>query len=70
MLEKFLLYMLQPNEKRGHVGIMANDCLIIDNFASKYYSLHPRYEVTIEYMTGISDDIRKLLRLKNVEDLI
>ena len=68
--EKAVWDMLQPNEKRGHVSIMANDCLIIDNFASKYYSLHPRYEVTIEYMTGISDDIRKLLRLKNVEDLI
>lgn len=56
--------MLQPNEKRGHVGIMANDCLIIDNNSSKYYSMNPRYEVTINYMDSIPSELYKILRLK------
>ena len=63
--EKAVWDMLQPNEKRGHVGIMANDCLILDNIAAKYYSFHPRYEVTIKYMTGLGNEMKKLLRIKD-----
>lgn len=54
---------MQPNEKRGHVGIMANDCLIIDSDEHKYYSATPRYEITISFMTGIPDELKRVLRI-------
>lgn len=66
--EKAIYDMMQPNEKRGHVGIMSNDCLIIDNKSSKYYSMNPRYEVTIRYMDSIPAELYKILRLKGDED--
>lgn len=49
---------------------MANDCLIIDNRSSKYYSMNPRYEVTIRYMDpdSIPAELYKILRLKGEED--
>lgn len=68
--EKAVWDMMQPNEKRGHIGIMANDCLIIDNDAAKYYSFHPRYEVTIKYMTGLSDELKKILRIKDMCNML
>lgn len=56
---------MQPNEKRGHVGIMANDCLVIEDHTNKYYSTTPRYEVTITYMDKVPEPIEKTMRLDN-----
>ena len=61
--DKAVYDMLQPNEKRGHVGIMENDCLIIESHSNKYYSLNPRYEVTITFMEDMPDSIRNVMRL-------
>ena len=57
-------YKIPHNEKRGHVGIMSNDCLIIESHTNKYYSRTPRYEVTITYMDSIPNSIAKILRLE------
>ena len=65
--EKAVYDMMQPNEKRGHIGIMENDCLIIESHTNKYYSITPRYELTIYYMNEIPSEILKLLRLKGDE---
>lgn len=56
---------MQPNEKRGHVGIMADDCLIIESQTNKYYSKTPRYEITIYYIDGkkISPGLMKILKM-------
>lgn len=61
--DKAVYDMMQPNEKRGHVGIMSNDCLIIESHTNKYYSRTPRYEITITYMDSIPDSVAKILRL-------
>lgn len=58
---------IQPNEKRGHVGIMENDCLIIESHSNKYYSLNPRYEITITYMESMPDSIRNVMRLNKLK---
>ena len=63
--DKAVYDMLQPNEKRGHVGIMENDCLIIESHSNKYYSRNPRYEITITYMEEMPDSIRNVMRLNN-----
>ena len=55
--------MCQPSESRGHIGIMSNDCLITDSSVSKYYSVSPRYEITIDFMNKIPDELMKVLRL-------
>lgn len=60
---KAVLDQMMPNEKRGHVGILKDDCLVIDLDAKKYYSSTPRYEVTITYMVDIPDVVKKILRL-------
>ena len=60
---KTLYDQMQPNEKRGHVGIMENDCLIIESHENKYYSMTPRTEVTISYMGKIPDELKRVLRL-------
>ena len=62
---KSLLDQIQPNEKRGHVGIMSNDCLVISTDVNKYYSETPRYEVTISYMSKIPDVLKRVMRLEN-----
>lgn len=62
---KTVFDMCQPNEKRGHVGIMENDCLIIENLTRKFYSQTPRYEVTIRYMKKIPDVLKKLMKLRD-----
>ena len=66
--EKAVYDMMQPNEKRGFVGIMDNDCLIIDNNTHKYYSIHPRYEVSISYMEQLPAELYKILRLKGEDN--
>lgn len=63
--EKAAYDMIQPNEKRGHVGIMSNDCLIVESHARKFYSITPRYEITITYMKSVPDAIASYLRLKD-----
>lgn len=63
--DKAVFDMMQPNEKRGHVGIMSNDCLIIESHTNKYYSRTPRYEVTITYLDSVPDSIATSLRLKD-----
>lgn len=64
--DKAVFDMMQPNEKRGHVGIMSNDCLIIESHTNKYYSRTPRYEVTITYMDSVPDSIATPMRLKDM----
>lgn len=61
---KTVLDMIQPNEKRGHIGIMENDCLVYEMNSRKFYSINPRYELRITYMDRIPEQILKLLRLK------
>lgn len=63
--DKAVFDMMQPNEKRGHAGIMSNDCLIIESHSNKYYSTNPRYEVTISYMENVPECIASTLRLKD-----
>lgn len=55
---------MQPNEARGHVGIMSNDCLIVESTCRKFYSASPRYEVSISFMNKIPDELLKVLRLE------
>jgi Holliday junction resolvase RusA-like endonuclease len=62
---KSVLDMMQPNEKRNHIGIMSNDCLVMETLVNKYYSITPRYEVIISYMDKIPPDLMKILRLEN-----
>lgn len=60
---KTTLDFLQPNEKRGIVGIMSNDCLVLETVCNKYYSETPRYEIVISYMTNIPDELLKIMKL-------
>lgn len=64
---KSALDMIQPNEKRGHTGILYDDSLVIDLQTSKYYSSSPRYELVITYMDKIPDKLMSSLRLKNIQ---
>lgn len=66
--EKAVWDQITTNEKRGLPGLISNDCLVIDNKSSKYYSMNPRYEVTIRYMDSIPAELYKILRLKGDED--
>ena len=66
---KTILDMAQPNEKRGHIGIMENDCLVYEMNSRKFYSINPRYELRITYMDKVPDQILKLLRLKGADDI-
>jgi hypothetical protein len=59
-----MIYMLQGNKKRGHGGIMSDDSLIIESHTNKYYSISPRYEITITYMNKIPESIRNILKLR------
>lgn len=66
---KTILDMIQPNEKRGHIGIMENDCLVYEMISRKFYSINPRYVMTITYMDSVPSEILKLLRLKGDDDI-
>lgn len=61
--EKAIYDQIQPNEKRGHAGILADDSLIIENHTQKFYSVNPRSEVTITYMDSIPQKLLHILRL-------
>lgn len=67
-LLKTCMDQIQPNEKRGHVGIMENDCLVLETHANKYYSMTPRTEVHIQYMSKIPDTISKIFKLQRDDD--
>ena len=60
---KTILDEIQPNEKRKHVGIMSNDCLVIETIVNKYYSITPRSEIIISYMDKIPSDLMRIMRL-------
>lgn len=51
------------NESRGHAGIISNDCLVVDSRVRKFYSTSPRYEITINFMNKIPDELMNILRL-------
>lgn len=61
--DKAVFDMMTHNEKRGKVGILEDDRLIIESHTNKYYSTTPRYEVTIEYMDKVPKALRKVMRL-------
>ena len=61
--EKSIYDQIQPNEKRGHRGILADDSLIIENHTQKFYSVNPRSEVTITWMDSIPQKLLHILRL-------
>ena len=60
---KAALDMIQPNEKRNIIGIMSNDCLVLETVCNKYYSETPRYEIVISYMTNIPNELLKIMKL-------
>ena len=62
---KSIFDMMQPNEKRGNVGIMENDCLIVESTCRKFYSIKPRYEISISFMDKIPEELLSVLRLIN-----
>lgn len=66
--EKAVYDMIQPNEKRGHGGILSNDSLIIEACTNKYYSRTPRYEVFISYMSSIPKSIVNVMKLQGKEE--
>lgn len=61
--DKAVFDMMTHNEKRGKAGILEDDRLIVESHTNKYYSLEPRYEVTIEYMDKVPKALRKVMRL-------
>lgn len=61
---KSALDQIQPNEKRGHVGILSDDSLVVDLVSRKYYSKTPRYELTITFMDKIPPMLLKVLKLE------
>ena len=60
---KTVLDQIQPNEKRGHVGILKDDALVFEMHSRKYYSITPRTDVTITYMDSIPQKLLHILRL-------
>ena len=61
--EKSIYDQIQPNEKRGHRGILVDDSLIIENHTQKFYSVNPRSEVTITWMDSIPQKLLHIMRL-------
>lgn len=62
--EKTCLDSLVGNKKRGHNGIMSDDCIVVDMESHKYYSTAPRYEIKISYMGKIPIDLKKILKIE------
>ena len=60
---KTVLDQIQPNEKRGHVGILKDDALVFEMNSRKFYSVTPRTEVTITFMDSIPKPLLHILRL-------
>lgn len=55
--------MCTKNETRGFDGIIINDCLVVESMLRKYYSVSPRYEVSVSFMDKIPEELLKVLRL-------
>lgn len=70
-LEKSLMDQMQINIKRGHKGLISNDCLVVELHSNKYYSMTPRTDVWIEYMdkSYIDPMLQKILRIRDEEDI-
>lgn len=66
-LQKSLFDMIQPNAKRHHRGIMADDSLIIETYVNKYYSMTPRYEMRIKYMVNVPEACLKFFKFHNYD---
>ena len=56
------------NKKRGHKGIMADDSLVVDLFARKYYSMTPRTEMQITFMDKVPKAIINVLKFPNFKN--
>jgi Holliday junction resolvase RusA-like endonuclease len=65
--EKSCLDAMVGNKKRGHKGIMSDDCIVIDMDSHKYYSETPRYEIEITYMDTIPECIKRILKIEEIE---
>ena len=63
--DKTYLDSIQGNMKRGHKGIMFDDCLVYELDSKKYYSMRPRVEMTIIYMHKIPKGIMNVLKLQD-----
>lgn len=57
---------IQPNKKRHHHGILMDDCLVTGVVSDKYYSITPRYEIRIDYMVDIPEELIHILRLDKI----
>lgn len=66
--EKSVYDAIQGNIKRGHQGIMSDDSLIIESHSNKYYSISPRYELEITYMSDIPECIKNILKLRKRDE--
>ena len=64
-LMKSYMDMIQGNKKRGHVGIMSDDCLVIGTTSNKYYSVSPRVEITIKYMDRIPNNMYHMMKISD-----
>ena len=62
--EKAVYDMIVRNENRGRDGILFDDRLIIEAHTNKYYSITPRYELTISYMGNIPESVKKIMKLE------
>ena len=62
--DKAVFDMMTHNEKRGKIGILEDDRLIVESHTNKYYSTNPRYEVIIEYMDKVPKALLKVMRLE------
>jgi len=63
---KSYLDMIQGNKKRGHKGIMSDDCLVIESISNKYYSVSPRVELVIKYMGSVPKVIKNVLKIHDI----
>ena len=62
--EKAVYDMIVRNENKGRDGILFDDRLIIEAHTNKYYSITPRYELTISYMGNIPESVKKIMKLE------
>lgn len=61
--------MCTKNETRGFDGIIINDCLVVESKLRKFYSKTPRYEIVIEFMNSIPEELLDVLRLNSYSNL-
>jgi Holliday junction resolvase RusA-like endonuclease len=61
--EKSIMDSIVGNKKRGHKGVMVDDCIVCDLESHKYYFKTPRTEVTITFMDKIPKELEKSMKL-------